>query len=58
MIDSKIRSDAAGSFPPACGGVVVTAVVLWLLDIETLWGDLCSPAKPVVIKNASFCEEG
>lgn len=46
-------------FPPACGGgVVVTAVVLWLLDMETLWGDLCSPAKPDVIKNASFCGEG
>lgn len=47
MMDSKIGSGAAGSPPTRCG--VIAAAVLWLLDIETLWGDLCYPAKPVVI---------
>lgn len=33
---------------------VVTAAVLWLLDIETVRGGLCYPAKAVVIPNPRF----
>jgi len=56
MMDSKIRCGSAGS-PPTCS-VVVTAAVLWLLDVETVWGDLCYPAKPVVIFKSLFLQGG